>query len=154
MYHKVLVPYDMSDPAQHALVAALELVADVPDAQVTVLNVVDWQDYNAETFKIASRMSGVLGDSLDMDAIAGVGEEAAKQTTERVSADIAEVLDGIGSTLQETNVFNIAVVNGSPPMPTKAIMTASSWGIVDWAWCAACWAAYAIRCCTRRTSPC
>lgn len=65
MYHKVLVPYDMSDPAQHALVAALELVADVPDAQVTVLNVVDWQDYNAETFKIASRMSGVLGDSLD-----------------------------------------------------------------------------------------
>ena len=52
MYHKVLVPYDMSDPAQHALVAALELVADVPDAQVTVLNVVDWQDYNAETFKI------------------------------------------------------------------------------------------------------
>ena len=114
MYHKVLVPYDMSDPAKNALVAALDLVKDVPDAQVTVLNVVDWHDYNAETFKIASRMSGVLGDSLDMDAIAGVGEEAAKQATERVSADIAEVLDAKGSTLEETNIFNIAVVNGSP----------------------------------------
>ena len=44
MYHKVLVPYDMSEPAQNALVAALDLVQDVPDAVVTVLNVVDWQE--------------------------------------------------------------------------------------------------------------
>lgn len=107
MYKKVLVPYDKSDPARHALAEAIDLVKDVPEASVTVLNVVDWHDYNAETFKIASRMSGVLGDSLDMTAIADVGEEAARKETERVSADIADIVAG-------TDVVDIAIVNGSP----------------------------------------
>lgn len=106
MYKKVLVPYDKSDPARHALAEAIELVKDVPEAQVTVLNVVDWHDYNAETFKIASRMSGVLGDSLDMNAISDVGEEAAREATERISADIADIVAG-------TSVVDIAIVNGS-----------------------------------------
>ncbi len=54
--------------------------AGVPGAQITVLSVVDWHDFNAETFKIASRMSGVMGElrhgrasgerGADMDAIA------------------------------------------------------------------------------------
>ena len=70
MYKKILVPYDKSEPAQHALSAALDLAAGVPDAQITVLSVVDWHDFNAETFKIASRMSGVIGDSMDMIVIA------------------------------------------------------------------------------------
>ncbi|MDO4291116.1 MAG: universal stress protein [Eggerthellaceae bacterium] len=107
MYKKVLVPYDKSDPARHALAEAIDLVKDVPDASVTVLNVVDWHDYNAETFKIASRMSGVLGDSLDMTAIADVGEEAAREETERVAADIADIVAG-------TDVVDISIVNGSP----------------------------------------
>lgn len=106
MYKKVLVPYDKSDPARHALAQAIDLVKDVPDAEVTVLNVVDWHDYNAETFKIASRMSGVLGDSLDMNAISDVGEEAAREATERISADIADIVAG-------TSVVDIAIVNGS-----------------------------------------
>lgn len=106
MYKKVLVPYDKSDPARHALAEAIELVKDAPEAQVTVLNVVDWHDYNAETFKIASRMSGVLGDSLDMNAISDVGEEAAREATERISADIADIVAG-------TSVVDIAIVNGS-----------------------------------------
>lgn len=107
MYKKVLVPYDKSDPARHALAEAIDLVKDVPEASITVLNVVDWHDYNAETFKIASRMSGVLGDSLDMTAIADVGEEAARKETERVSADIADIVAG-------ADVVDIAIVNGSP----------------------------------------
>ena len=114
MYKKVLVPYDLSEPAHHAFSAALDLVKGVDGSTVTVLYVEDWHDYNAETFKIASRMSGVLGDSLDMDAIAGVSEEAAAQATEKVSADIAKVMDERGSLLEETNLFEIAVINGSP----------------------------------------
>ena len=48
MYKKILVPYDKSDPAKNALGAALDLAAGVPGAQITVLSVVDWHDFNAE----------------------------------------------------------------------------------------------------------
>lgn len=50
----------------------------MPGAQITVLSVVDWHDFNAETFKIASRMSGVMGDTMDMDVISEVENEAIK----------------------------------------------------------------------------
>ena len=60
MYKKILVPYDKSEPAQHALSAALDLAAGVPDAQITVLSVVDWHDFNAETFKTAPDRKSVV----------------------------------------------------------------------------------------------
>ncbi len=107
MYKKVLVPYDKSDPSRRALAQALELVAGVPDAEITVLTVVDWHDFNAETFKIASRMSGVMGDSVDMIAIADVGEQAAREESERVAEDIADVIG-------DADIVSIAIVNGSP----------------------------------------
>ena len=91
MYKKVLVPFDDSEPARRALQSAMNLVSGVDDPQVTVLNVVEWHDYNAETFKIASRMSGVLGDSLDMNAISEIGD---------IVGDVPYV--------------DIAIVNGSP----------------------------------------
>ena len=107
MYKKILVPYDKSEPAQHALVAALDLAADVPNAQITVLSVVDWHDFNAETFKIASRMSGVMGDALDMDVINQVENEAIKADTDAIAENIAPLVgDAVG--------VAIAVVNGSP----------------------------------------
>ncbi len=107
MYKKVLVPYDKSEPAGRALAAALDMVEGVSDAEVTVLSVVDWHDYNVETFKIASRMSGVLGDSLDMNAIAEVGDEAAKEEADKISAEIADIVG-------DSKIVSIAVVNGSP----------------------------------------
>lgn len=107
MYRKVLVPYDKSEPAKHALVQAIELVKDVPDSMITVLDVIDWHDFNAETFKIASRLSGVMGNALDMNAIADVSEEAAQEATQKIKNDIADI---IGDNQQ----IAIAVVNGSP----------------------------------------
>lgn len=106
MFTKILVPYDNSDTAKRALGKAVELAAGAPGAQITVLNVVEWQDYNAETFKIASRMSGVVGGSLDMNAISEVGEEAARVERERIAGEIADI---VGDTPVE-----IAVANGSP----------------------------------------
>ncbi|THG36783.1 universal stress protein [Adlercreutzia caecimuris] len=107
MYQKILVPYDKSEPAQHALTAALELAAGVPDAQITVLSVVDWHDFNAETFKIASRMSGVMGDAMDMNVMAEVESEAIKADTDAIAESIAPLVgDAAG--------VGIAVVNGSP----------------------------------------
>ena len=90
MYKKILVPYDKSDPAKNALGAALDLAAGVPGAQITVLSVVDWHDFNAETFKIASRMSGVMGDTMDMDVISEVENEAIKADMDKQGVDILE----------------------------------------------------------------
>ena len=92
MYKKILVPYDKSEPAQHALSAALDLAAGVPGAQITVLSVVDWHDFNAETFKIASRMSGVMGDTMDMDVMAEVENEAIKADTDAIAENIAPLV--------------------------------------------------------------
>lgn len=52
-------------------------------------------------------MSGVLGDSLDMDAIAEVESEAVKADTDAIAADIAPLVG-------DTAGVEIAVVNGSP----------------------------------------
>lgn len=107
MYKKILVPFDNSEPSRKALETALDLVDGVPDAQVTVLNVVEWHDYNAETFKIASRMSGVVGDSLDMNAISEIGEEAENEEMKRIKNDIADIVG-------DNDNVEIAIVNGSP----------------------------------------
>ncbi len=107
MYKKVLVPFDDSEPARRALQNALELVEGVPDPQVTVLNVVEWHDYNAETFKIASRMSGVLGDSLDMNAISEIGDEAEVREMDRIAKSISDIVG-------DKPYVDIAIVNGSP----------------------------------------
>ena len=106
MYKKILVPYDNSEPARNALASALELMRGT-DGEVTVLNVVEWRDYNAETFKIASRMSGVVGDSLDMNTISALDTNAESEEIRRVSEDIQDIV-------QDGDTVNIAVVNGSP----------------------------------------
>ena len=107
MYKKILVPYDKSDPAKNALGAALDLAAGVPGAQITVLSVVDWHDFNAETFKIASRMSGVMGDTMDMDVISEVENEAIK-------ADMDAIAENIAPLVGDAEGIGLAVVNGSP----------------------------------------
>ena len=107
MYKKILVPFDNSESARRALENALDLVDGVPDPKVTILNVVEWHDYNAETFKIASRMSGVLGDSLDMNAISEIGDEAEAREVDKIASDIADIVG-------DASFVDIAIVNGSP----------------------------------------
>ena len=107
MYKKVLVPFDSSEASRHALEAAVEMIRGVEGAAITVLNVVEWHDYNAETFKIASRMSGVVGDSLDMNAISEIGEEAE-------SREAAKIRDEVTGIIGEVDCVDIAIVNGSP----------------------------------------
>lgn len=107
MYKNLLVPYDNSESAKHALQSALDLAKDVEGAKITVLKVVEWTDYNAETFKIASRMSGVLGDARDMSAISEVSDEAEREEIERVTNQISEIVN-------DTSYVEVAVANGSP----------------------------------------
>lgn len=107
MYKKVLVPFDDSESSQRALQNALQLVDGIEGAQITILKVVEWHDYNAETFKIASRMSGVQGDSFDMSSITAVSDEAEQEEIERIREETSDIV-GDASNVQ------IAIVNGSP----------------------------------------
>lgn len=107
MYKRILVPFDNSDSSQRALQSALQMVEGIPDSQITVLRVIEWHDYNAETFKIASRMSGVQGDSLEMSALSDVSDEAELQETSRIRDEIDDIVG------DAPNV-NAAVVHGSP----------------------------------------
>lgn len=107
MYKKILVPFDSSDPAKRALQAALDMGAGIDDAEITVLNVIDWHDYNAETFKIASRMAGISGDALDMNAINEINDEANNKETSRIAEEIAPIIGNAKN-------ISIAIANGSP----------------------------------------
>ena len=107
MYKKILVPYDDSESSQRALENAIQLVDGIDGALITVLKVVEWHDYNAETFKIASRMSGVMGDSVDMNAISEIGNEAEHEEADRIREDIAGIIG-------DASNVEVAIANGSP----------------------------------------
>lgn len=107
MYKKVLVPFDDSPSSQNALKNAVQLLDGVEGAQLVVLKVVEWHDYNAETFKIASRMSGVLSDSLDTKTVTEIGDEAQNEEVARIQEEIAPIVG-------EYEGVQVAVVNGSP----------------------------------------
>lgn len=60
IYKNVLVPFDKSTHAIHALQRALQLIADDPEATLTVLYVTEGNAANADvTFAAAARMAGV-----------------------------------------------------------------------------------------------
>lgn len=60
IYKNVLVPYDKSVHATHALQRALQLIADDPDATLTILYVTEGNAGNQDvTFAAAARMAGV-----------------------------------------------------------------------------------------------
>lgn len=107
MYKKILVPFDNSESAKHALENAVELVEGVDDAQITVLKVVEWQDYNAETFKIASRTAGVIGDTLDADTISKISDEADDAETTRIVEEVHNIVGDLP-------YIDVAIANGSP----------------------------------------
>ena len=90
MYKHILVPYDKSDPAKTpwGLRSIWRLVCPAPRSPVLFV-VVDWHDFNAETFKIASRMSGVMGDTMIWMWIPEVENEAIKADMDATSENIA-----------------------------------------------------------------
>ncbi|MGI6590683.1 MAG: universal stress protein [Eggerthellaceae bacterium] len=59
IYRNILVPYDRSIHAAHALRLAVQQVADDPDATITVLFVVEASNSKDVTFAAAARMAGV-----------------------------------------------------------------------------------------------
>lgn len=64
MYKSILVPFDNSEHAKHALEHAI-MIAESCDAEVTLLTVADLPDFADPTFTVAARMAGVAQMSED-----------------------------------------------------------------------------------------
>jgi nucleotide-binding universal stress UspA family protein len=69
MFKNVLVPYDRSDNARHALREAVNLVKDDPEGKITVLHVAVMPDFDDPMFVAAAQMAGVTAVSKS-DALA------------------------------------------------------------------------------------
>lgn len=106
MYRKILVPFDDSDPSRNALKQALDMADGVEDPQVTILNVIEWHDYNAETFKIAAAMTQENG-FIDAATFADIGAEAEMREIDRIGESISELI-------ADYPYVDIAIVTGSP----------------------------------------
>ena len=108
MYSKILVPFDKSEPAKHALSAALELAAASEHAEVTALYVTDHMDFDDATFVVAARMAGIPPIS-DEDARA-----ARQRYFDAQKDEICEEVKEIAADIPDTIDLEVTIVGGHP----------------------------------------
>ena len=106
MYRKILVPFDSSDTARHALSEALELASCEPDCTVTIVSVFDQSDYNSETFKIAARMAGMSQSTIDASMLAAEDDDSSE--VEALKKEVAPLVGDKG------DIVSYKVVLGDP----------------------------------------
>ena len=108
MYRKILVPYDNSEHAQHALLAAIDLAEGVDDVLVTVLNVTDLMDFDDTAFETAARMAGIprMSDDAAQQARKSYYEEHERGIRKSIDEVLTEVPAGVN--------LEIAIDSGRP----------------------------------------
>lgn len=92
-YHNILVPYDCSESAKHALAAAIEQAGQVEDAQVTALFVAHTPEFETGSFMVAAQVSGVL--PLSAQDQKEMLESYLEHQRATVTADLDAALEGI-----------------------------------------------------------
>lgn len=107
-YKNLVVPYDKSEHAKHALAAAIEVVDRTVPATITVLNVTDLMDFDDATFEVAARMAGVPPISDEAARVAR--EQYFAEHKEKVAEELAEFKDQFPENV--TSV--IEIVGGHP----------------------------------------
>ncbi|HIR00956.1 MAG TPA: universal stress protein [Candidatus Aveggerthella stercoripullorum] len=105
-YRNILVPYDQSESARHALLAAFEAAGHAKDARVTALFVAPTPEFESGSFMVAAQVSGVLPlsakDQKDMlDAYLD-------HKREEVTADLDDLLK------EEDAELGLAISHGKP----------------------------------------
>lgn len=116
MYRKILVPFDRSEAARHALRDAIELATCLPDAKVTVVTIIDRTDYNTETFKIAARFAGVSENAIDPSMLAADDVEDSTEV-KALREDVAPTVEG------HEDIVSYDVVMGNPHDAITAFAT-------------------------------
>lgn len=109
LYKNIVVPYDTSEPAKHALATAIELGAGagVP-AKVTAFRVMHPYKRPDSTLQVAAEMAGVT--LLDNDARDAVDQYYAKLSKEQVN----EQIENFFAELPSNVTINIELGHGRP----------------------------------------
>ena len=110
-YSNILVPYDKSESAKHALATALDIAADREDARVTVYFAAPVPEFATGEFMAASRMSAsVRLTQEDMDRMQ---QDYVNFERSLLDEDLQELLSNAGEGI------DIVVGQGKP---SKAIL--------------------------------
>lgn len=114
IYRNVLVPYDKSTHAKHALETAVKLVSDDPQAALTVLYVTDAPESHDAAFDIAARMAGV--QAVDTSGERELEGEFRDHVKQEVRNTIAPIVEGCPNPIQvkvATGRPHLAILNYS-----------------------------------------
>lgn len=90
IYKNVLVPYDKSIHAKHALETAVKLVSDDPTAVLNVLYVVEASEQHDAAFDVAVRMAGVQSVDRSSNEMEHAFRDRRKQEIEKSIASLVE----------------------------------------------------------------
>lgn len=118
MYTNILVPFDDSEHAQHALLTAIDFAQVVDHARVTVLNVTDAPEFDDAAFEVAARMAGV----------ARISEESARAARESYHSEQEKVvcasIEKVLPEVPETVDLQVKIEAGRPQeVITKVVET-------------------------------
>lgn len=92
IYHNVLVPYDKSSHAKHALETAVKLISDDPTATLTIFYVTESPENEDATFAAAARMAGVT--QVETEADHELEKEYRDAKRDSVKKDVAPIIAG------------------------------------------------------------
>jgi nucleotide-binding universal stress UspA family protein len=93
VYKNILVAYDKSEPANHALEAALELVEGDPEAKVNVVSVLTSMEEAYSFTGFGSGLSSETGSAaLDYETIAAIEETVATRQKDELTKEIGTIV--------------------------------------------------------------
>ncbi|MDO4443004.1 MAG: universal stress protein [Slackia sp.] len=123
-YANILVPYDRSESAKHALATALEIAANRSDSCVTVFFASPVPEFESAQFLAAENMSGVM--RIPPDELAAMQKEYVDYERGLLVDDLK---DFVGEDiLASDDAFKVAVGQGKP---SKAILDYAQRNEVD-----------------------
>lgn len=113
LYSKIMVPYDGSEHAKHALEYAKGLAA-ISDAKIAIVHVVPSGVMGADQIGTEGSLDGVPFGMLNYEQYEGVVRAALDQAKEKVTENLAGLVEDIA------DIVTIDVVAGTAPAEALA----------------------------------
>lgn len=99
-FSNIMVPYDGSEHAKNALAYAKDLVANDPEAKITIVHAVPSSYVGADALNTAGSLDGVPYGMLDYEEYQGIVQRVLDEAKANVEKDLAADLEGFGDRLQ------------------------------------------------------
>lgn len=108
MYKNILVPFDGSEPSQHALLAAINMSEAETPVDITVLKVAEPMNFDDSTFEVAARMAGV--PKVDVSVLDATRDNYNNEHRKKIQEQIQDFFEKIPANID----IQIVVENGRP----------------------------------------